>query len=104
MKTNRLREYSQAALNSAIVCHQSGGMSSRKAAHENVVPYTTVRNYLLEPEKGQVGRQTKFSEDEEQAIAQILIVFAETKVPLSKAHLKQLICNSAVEKITVFIP
>ena len=79
-------------------------MSSRKAAHENVVPYTTVRNYLLEPEKGQVGRQTKFSEDEEQAIAQILIVFAETKLPLSKAYLEQFICNLAVEKGIVFIP
>ena len=65
LKTNRLREYSQAALNSAVICHENGGMSMRKAADKNGVPYTTFRKYLLKPEKREMGRPTKFSESEE---------------------------------------
>ena len=73
----------------------------RRAANENGVPHPTVRRYLLEPEKRQVKRQTKFSELEEQAIAQILIYFADTRLPLSKAHVEQFICKLAIEKGTV---
>ena len=38
-----------------------------------------------------VEHLTKFSESEEQTIAQILIYFAETNFPLNRAHLKQFI-------------
>ena len=80
LKNNRLRGYSQAALNSAVISHQNGGMSIRKAAKDNGIPYTTSRDYLLESEKGEMGRPTKFSGSEEQAIARILINFADTNL------------------------
>ena len=101
LKNNRLREYSQAALNSAVVCHKNGGMSVRKAAKDNGIPYPTFRRYLLEPEKEQMGRPTKFDECEEDAIARILMYFSETNLPLGKAHVEQFICKLAIEKGTV---
>ena len=104
LKTKGLREYSQAALNSAIVCHQSGGMSLRKAAKVNGIPYPTFRRYLLEPEKRQVGKPTKFSGSEEQAIGQILLTFADTKLSLSEAHLEQVVCKFSAEKGIVCQP
>ena len=73
----------------------------RKAAKENGVPYTTFRTYLSEPEKGEMGRPTKFSENEEQAIAQILMNFGDTNLPLSRAHVEEFVCKLAVEKGTL---
>ena len=100
MKSKRLRDYSQGALNAALISHRELGMSLYKAAKFNNVPYQTVRRYVKNPDKEKMGHGTKFSDAEEQTIAQILIYFAETNLPLSKAHLEQFILKPALEKGT----
>ena len=100
MKNNRLRDCSQGALNAALISHREFGMSLYQAAKSNGVPYPTLRRYAINPHKEKLGCGTKFSESEEQTIAQILICFAETNLPLSRAHLEQFIIKLALEKGT----
>ena len=100
MKSKILRDYSQGALNAALISHREFGMSLYKAAKFNGVPHQTVRRYVENSDKEKMGHGTKFSESEEQTIAQILIHFAETNLPLSRAHLEQFILKLAFEKGT----
>ena len=86
MKSKRLRDYSQGALNAALISHRELGMSLYNAAKFNSIPSQTVRRYVKNPDKEKMGHGTKFSDAEEQTIAQILIHFAETNLLLSKAH------------------
>ena len=100
LKNKRQREYPHKALKSALMCVSDGGMSFREAGKKNGVPHETVRRYHMDPSKKKMGKSTKFGEEEENAIAEILSHFARTNLPLSKPHLTEFITKLAIEKGT----
>ena len=78
-------------LEAAIQAVRETGMSTREAAKEFRISHATLSRRLKSPISKPSGGQQKFSQEEDQTFADLLLFCADFGVPMSKESLRNVI-------------
>ncbi|GAU96001.1 hypothetical protein RvY_07511 [Ramazzottius varieornatus] len=97
LKNKKVRDYDDRSLELAIASVKDG-MSRSAAAEIYDIPRKTLYRYLINPHRSKMGRGTKYSPEEMKGLAQVLIQFAKTGLPLNKDNLRDHLQHFALEK------
>jgi len=85
-------------LTSATLAVLNGEMSSSAASTFYGVSHTTLRRHVANPSIGSKGRPTKFTEEEELTIVDLLLKCKNMGVPLGKDHLMKVVIGMSKDK------
>ena len=89
--TKRKAKYSKEELEQAMTAVEANELSMRQAAERFNIPRSTLHDNITEKHKGQIGRKTVLTYDEERYIAHAFVFCGENGWPCDRRDLQSLV-------------